>query len=207
MERTMDAIAAALGKDRTEVRSANFIQPDEFPYDHGLIFQDGRELEYDSGDYPGSLEKIKALVGWDEFPAFREEMARDGRRVGIGLACYVEGTGVGPYEGAHVHIETSGRVKVATGPTTQGQGHATVFAQIVADALGVPFERVEVVTGDTRRMPYAVGTFASRAAVMSGSAVHLAAKRAKEKVLKIAADALEVDENDLQIVDGVVSVK
>ena len=202
----MDAIAKYLGKDRAEVRATNFIQPDEFPYDHGLVFQDGRELEYDSGDYPGSLEKIKALVGWDDFPAFKAEMAAQGRQVGIGLACYVEGTGVGPYEGAHVHIETSGKVKVATGLTTQGQGHATVFAQLVADELGVRFEDVEVVTGDTRRMPYAVGTFASRAAVMSGSAIHLAAKRAKEKVLRIAAEALEVDEKDLQIVDGVVSV-
>ncbi len=207
MERTMDAIASALGKDRTEVRSVNFIQPDEFPYDHGLIFQDGREYEYDSGDYPASLQKLKDLVGWDEFPAFREEMAREGRRVGIGIGCYVEGTGVGPYEGAHVHIETSGKVKVATGLTTQGQGHATVFAQIAADVLGVPFDRVEVVTGDTRRMPYAVGTFASRAAVMSGSAVHLAALRAREKVLRIAAEALEASEDDLEIVDGVVSVK
>ena len=134
-------------------------------------------------------------------------MAAEGRRVGIGLACYVEGTGVGPYEGAHVHIETSGKVKVATGLTTQGQGHATVFAQLVADELGVKFEDVEVVTGDTRRMPYAVGTFASRAAVMSGSAIHLAAKRAKEKVLRIAAEALEADESDLEIVDGVVAVK
>ncbi|HEX6148634.1 aerobic carbon-monoxide dehydrogenase large subunit [Nocardioides sp.] len=207
MERTMDAIAAALGKDRTEVRSVNFIQPDEFPYDQGLIFQDGRELEYDSGDYPASLEKLKQLVGWDEFPAFRAEMAAQGRRVGIGLACYVEGTGVGPYEGAHVHVETSGKVKVATGLTTQGQGHQTAFAQIVADTLGVPFEKVEVVTGDTRRMPYAVGTFASRAAVMSGSAIHLAALRAREKALRIAAEALEADEADLEIVDGVVRVK
>jgi len=207
MERTLDAVAEALGKDRAEVRAVNFIQPDEFPYDQGLVFQDGRELEYDSGDYPASLAKLKELVGWDEFPAFREEMARDGRRVGIGIACYVEGTGVGPYEGAHVHIETSGRVKVATGLTTQGQGHATVFAQIAADVLGVPLERVEVVTGDTRRMPYAVGTFASRAAVMSGSAVHLAAMRAREKALRIAAEALEASVDDLEISDGVVSVR
>ena len=184
MERTMDAIAEALGKDRAEVRATNFIQPDEFPYDQGLIFQDGRALEYDSGDYPASLEKIKELVGWDKFPAYKKRMAKQGRQVGIGLACYVEGTGVGPYEGAHVHIETSGKVKVATGLTTQGQGHATVFAQIAADVLGVPLSDVEVVTGDTRRMPYAVGTFASRAAVMSGSAIHLAATRAREKVLQ-----------------------
>ncbi len=207
MERTMDAIAAELGLDRTEVRATNFIQPDEFPFDQGLIFQDGRELEYDSGDYPGSLVKLKELIGWDEFPAFREEMAAQGRRVGIGLACYVEGTGVGPYEGAHVHIETSGKVKVATGLTSQGQGHQTVFAQIVADELGVRFEDVEITTGDTRRMPYAVGTFASRAAVMSGSAIHLAARRAKEKALRIAAEALEASVDDLEIVDGVVSVR
>ncbi len=207
MERTMDAIADALGRDRAEVRAVNFIQPDEFPYDQGLIFQDGRELEYDSGDYPASLQKLKDLIGWDEFPRFREEMAAEGRQVGIGLACYVEGTGVGPYEGAHVHIETSGKVKVATGLTTQGQGHATVFAQIAADVLGCRFEDVEVVTGDTRRMPYAVGTFASRAAVMSGSAIHLAATRAREKALRIAADALEASPDDLEIVDGVVSVR
>jgi carbon-monoxide dehydrogenase large subunit len=207
MERTMDAIARELGRDRAEVRAVNFIQPDEFPYDQGLVFQDGRELEYDSGDYPASLAKLKELVGWDDFEAFRSEMASQGRRVGIGLACYVEGTGVGPYEGAHVHVETTGKVKVATGLTTQGQGHATVFAQLVADELGVPLADVEVVTGDTRRMPYAVGTFASRSAVMSGSAVHLAAKRAKEKALRVAADALEADVDDLEIVDGVVSVK
>ncbi len=207
MERTMDAIAAYLNKDRAEVRSTNFIQPDEFPYEHGLVFQDGRELTYDSGDYPASLEKLKALVGWDDFEAYRAEMAAAGRRVGIGLACYVEGTGVGPYEGAHVHIETSGKVKVATGLTTQGQGHQTAFAQVVADTLGVRFEDVEIVTGDTRRMPYAVGTFASRAAVMSGSAIHLAALRAKEKALRIAADALEADESDLEVVDGRVQIK
>jgi aerobic carbon-monoxide dehydrogenase large subunit len=189
------------------VRATNFIQPDEFPYEHGLVFQDGRELTYDSGDYPASLVKLKELVGWDEFEDFRAEMAAQGRKVGIGLACYVEGTGVGPYEGAHVHIETSGKVKVATGLTTQGQGHQTAFAQIVADTLGVRFEDVEITTGDTRKMPYAVGTFASRAAVMSGSAIHLAALRTKEKALRIAAEALEASEDDLEIADGVVSVR
>ncbi|HSV37614.1 MAG TPA: aerobic carbon-monoxide dehydrogenase large subunit [Nocardioidaceae bacterium] len=207
MERTMDAIAAYLGKDRTEVRSANFIQPEEMPYDHGMTFQDGRPLVYDSGDYPASLEKLKKLVGWDEFEAFREEMAALGRRVGIGLACYVEGTGVGPYEGAHIHVETSGKVKVAIGLTSQGQGHKTVFAQIVADELGVPFEDIEVVAGDTRRMPYAVGTFASRAAVMSGSAVALTARMVRAKAIRIAAEALEANEADLEIVDGLVRVK
>ena len=99
MERTMDAVAAHLGLDRAEVRSRNFIQPGEMPYDHGLMFQDGRPLKYDSGDFPASLAKLKALVGWDDFAAYREQAEREGRRVGLGIGCYVEGTGVGPYEG------------------------------------------------------------------------------------------------------------
>jgi aerobic carbon-monoxide dehydrogenase large subunit len=207
MERTMDAIAAERGLDRALVRERNFIQPEEMPYDQGLIFQDGRPLIYDSGDYPALLRMIKDLVGWDAFPAERAAAAAEGRRIGIGLACYVEGTGVGPYEGAHIVVETSGKVKVATGLTTQGQGHQTVLAQLVADELGVPLHDVDVVTGDTRRFGYAVGTFASRAAVMSGSAVTLAARKAKEKALHVAANALEVAAADLEIVDGVVQVK
>jgi len=207
MERTMDAIAERLGRDRAEVREVNFIRPDEMPYDHGLIFQDGRPLIYDSGDYPASLAKLKKLVGWEEFAAEREQARAEGRRVGIGLACYVEGTGVGPYEGAHVRVETNGKVVVATGLTTQGQGHETVFAQVAASELGVPVEDVAVVTGDTRRFKYAVGTFASRAAVMSGNAVALAARKVRAKALRIAGEALEVDPADLEVVDGVVRVR
>ena len=207
MERTMDAIAAELGLDRTVVRERNFIQPRDMPYDQGLIFQDGRPLVYDSGDYPALLAQLKEMISWDEFPAYQAAAAAEGRTVGIGLACYVEGTGVGPYEGGHVVVETSGKVKVATGLTTQGQGHQTVLAQIVADELGVALEDVEVVTGDTRRFGYAVGTFASRTAVMSGSAVALAARKAREKALRVAAGALEVSPDDLVIADGIVQVK
>ncbi len=207
MERTMDAIAADLGLDRAEVRERNFIQPGEMPYDQGLIFQDGRPLIYDSGDYPALLAQLKELIGWEEFPARRAAARAQGRRLGIGLGCYVEGTGVGPYEGGHVVVETTGKVKVATGLTTQGQGHQTVLAQLVADELGVPFGDVEVVTGDTRRFGYAVGTFASRAAVMSGSAVALAARKARAKALAVAAAALEVSADDLEITEGTVQVK
>jgi carbon-monoxide dehydrogenase large subunit len=207
MERTMDAIAERLGRDRAEVREVNFIRPEEMPYDHGLIFQDGRPLIYDSGDYPAALAKVKKLVGWEEFAAEREQARASGRRLGIGLACYVEGTGVGPYEGAHVRVETNGKVVVATGLTTQGQGHETVFAQVAAAELGVPVEDVTVVTGDTRRFKYAVGTFASRAAVMSGNAVALAARKVRAKALRIAGEALEVDPADLEVTDGVVRVR
>ncbi|RCV53293.1 aerobic carbon-monoxide dehydrogenase large subunit [Marinitenerispora sediminis] len=207
MERTMDAIAARLGLDRARVRSVNLIQPDEMPYDQGLVFQDGRPLIYDSGDYPAALAALLDLVGWDDFPAQRERARAEGRRIGIGLACYVEGTGPGPYEGGHVQVETSGRVRVATGLTSQGQGHQTILAQIVADELGVPISDISVTTGDTRRMPYSVGTYASRGAVMSGSAVALAARRLRDKALRIAGDALEADPDDLEIVGGRVRVK
>ena len=207
MERTMDAIADYLGKDRVAVREANFIKPEEMPYDQGLTFQDGRPLIYDSGDFPASMDKLKTLVGWDDFAQYREQARAAGRRVGIGVGCYVEGTGVGPYEGGHVQVETSGKVVVSTGLTSQGQGHQTVFAQIVADQLGVPLADVRVVTGDTRRMGYSVGTFASRAAVMSGNAIAYAARNVRVKALRIAGDALEADPEDLEIVEGVVRVK
>ncbi|WP_101784375.1 aerobic carbon-monoxide dehydrogenase large subunit [Nonomuraea indica] len=198
MERTMDKIARHLGRDRTEVRRVNLIEPHEFPYDQGMTFQDGRPLIYDSGDYPEMLRMVKELIGWDDFER------RPGR--GIGIACYVEGTGVGPYEGGHVMVTSDGRVHVSTGLTSQGQGHETVFAQVAATELGVPIDRVSVVTGDTRRFGYAVGTFASRAAVMSGNAIALACRKVRAKALRIAADALEADPADLEIVDGLVRV-
>jgi CO/xanthine dehydrogenase Mo-binding subunit len=182
------------------------IEPDELPYDHGLMFQDGRPLVYDTGDFPTTLAKALSLVDWHGFEAFRLTAGAEGRRVGIGLATYVEGTGVGPYEGAHVRVETTGDVVVSTGLTTQGQGHETVFAQIAAQELGVPIERVTVTTGDTRRFKYGVGTFASRAAVMSGNAVAAAAVKVRAKALRLAAQALSAAETELSIVDGVVVV-
>ena len=146
----MDAVADHCGLDRAVVRLANMIQPDEMPYDQGLMFQDGRPLIYDTGDFPLSLRKALDLVDWNGFAAVRDAARAEGRRVGIGLAAYVEGTGVGPYEGAHVRVETTGDVVVSTGLTTQGQGHETVFAQIAAQELGVPLDRV---TRDDRRHP------------------------------------------------------
>ena len=184
MERTMDAIADHLGRDRADVRSANFIQPDEFPFDQGLVFQDGRELEYDSGDYPASLVKLKELVGWDEFPQFQQEMAAQGRRVGIGLACYVEGTGVGPYEGAHVAHRDLGQGQGGHRPDHPGPRAREPCSRSwspTSSAAGSRTSRWSPATPGGCRTPWA--PCASRAAVMSGSAIDLAAKRAKEKVL------------------------
>ncbi|WAL39602.1 aerobic carbon-monoxide dehydrogenase large subunit [Brevibacterium sp. BRM-1] len=205
MERTMDAIADRLGLDRAEVRLNNFVR--EFPHPMGVVMQDGAEGCIDSGDFVTSMAKLKALVGWDEFREYRERARAEGRRVGLGIGCYIESTGAGPYEGGHIEVETSGRVNVWTGLTTQGQAHATVFAQIVADELGVPMEDVHVITGDTRKMPYSVGTWGSRGGVMAGNALHLTAKKVKAKALRIAAEALEASPEDLEIVDGMVGVK
>src|SRR2546430_3791987 len=192
MERTLDAIAAELGIDRAEVRRRNFIQPDQFPYDVGVAWQDGNTVVYDSGNYPLLLEKALVLLG----------PRPEGDGVGMGLAIYVEGTGVGPYEGAHVQVLVSGKVVAATGIPSQGQAHATVWAQVVADELGVDVADVEVTSGDTRRFPWGVGTFASRGAVTAGNAMYVAARMVAGKAKQIAADHLEANPSDLELVGG-----
>jgi CO/xanthine dehydrogenase Mo-binding subunit len=197
MERTLDAIAAELGLERAEVRRRNLIQPDEFPYEVGVVWQDGNMVVYDSGNYPELLQKALANLG----------PRPPGDHVGMGLGMYVEGTGVGPYEGAHVQVLVSGKVVAATGIPSQGQAHATVWAQIVADQLGVDVADVEVTSGDTRRFPWGVGTFASRGAVTAGNAMAVAAGMVAEKAKHIAADHLEVDPGDLELVGGKVQVK
>ncbi|MFS8570278.1 MAG: xanthine dehydrogenase family protein molybdopterin-binding subunit [Thermaerobacter sp.] len=207
MERIINRIAEELGIDRVEVRRRNLIQPDEFPYDVGLIYQDNAPLRYDSGNYPGLLDKLLKLIEYDQWPARKEQYRKEGRYVGLGLALYVEGTGVGPYEGARVHVEPSGKVWVATGVGTQGQSHQTTFAQIVAEELGVRVEDVEVVTGDTGAFHWGTGTFASRAAVVAGNAVALAARDVKAKALEVAANLLEASVEDLELADGQVRVK
>jgi carbon-monoxide dehydrogenase large subunit len=197
MERTLDAIAAELELDRVEVRRRNLIQPDAFPYNLGVAWQDGNTVVYDSGDYPELLERAVKMLG----------TRPEGDHVGMGIAVYVEGTGVGPYEGAHVQVLVSGKVMAATGIPSQGQAHATVWAQVVADELGVDVADVEVSSGDTRRFPWGVGTFASRSAVMAGNAMHVAAGMVAAKAKRIAADHLEVDPADLELVEGRVRVK
>ncbi len=207
MERLIDRVARELRLEPNEVRRRNFVQPGEFPWDVGLTFQDGAPTKYDSGNYPAGLELAERMI---DLPAFRGEQAAaraEGRYLGIGFAAYVEGTGIGPYEGAHVRIEPSGRVLLATGLTSQGQGHATSFAQIVASELGCDPSDVTVITGDTSRFNWGAGTFASRALVTSGNAAHVAARKVREKVLRLAAGLFEVSEDDLELVGGMVRVK
>ena len=197
MERTLDSIASELGLDRAEVRRRNLIQPDQFPYEVGVAWQDGNTVVYDSGDYPRLLERALEMLG--PKPA--------GDNVGMGLGIYVEGTGVGPYEGAHVQVLVSGKVVAATGIPSQGQAHATVWAQVVADELGVDVSDVEVSSGDTRRFSWGVGTFASRGAVTAGNAMHVAARMVATRAKQIAAEQLEANPDDLELVGGRVRVK
>src|SRR4030088_2786910 len=197
MERTLDAIAAELSLDRVEVRRRNLIQTDEFPYPLGIAWQDGNQVIYDSGNYPALLDRAVEMLG--PRPA--------GDHAGMGLAIYVEGTGVGPDEGAHVPGPVAGKGVAAAGIPNQGQSHATVWAQIVADQLGVDVADVEVTSGDTRKFQWGVGTFASRSAVVAGNAMAVAAGMVAEKAKHIAADLLEVDEQDLELVGGMVRVK
>src|SRR3989440_4105489 len=207
MERVIGLIARELGLEPVEVRRRNFIQPDEFPWDVGLTFQDGGPTRYDSGNYPLGLELGLARLGPGAFRRRQAGGRREERYLGLGIGCYVEGTGIGPYEGAHVRIEPSGRVFVATRLTTQGQGHQTTFAPIAADALGCDPADVTVVTGDTRKFNWGAGTFASRALVTSGNAIGIAALKVRDKVLRIAAELLEVSSDDLELAGGAVGVR
>jgi CO/xanthine dehydrogenase Mo-binding subunit len=207
MERIMDSIARVLHRDRAEVRSSNFIQPDEFPWDVELVYQDGGPTKYDSGNYQAGLDKLRVLLDYDNFPTMQAEARNQGRYLGLGIGCYVEGTGIGPYEGAQVRVESDGRVYASTGITNQGQAHFTTFAQIVADQLGVEPKDVLVTTGDTQAFNWGMGTYASRAATVAGSAMHLAAKKVREKAKQVAADLFEASPDDIELADGKVFVR
>ncbi|HEX6288912.1 MAG TPA: molybdopterin cofactor-binding domain-containing protein, partial [Herpetosiphonaceae bacterium] len=208
IERLLDIAARELGIDPLELRRRNLIPPDQFPWCNEIIFQDFTKLTYDSGNYEPVLDKAKQMIGWDEFRRSEGPRLRaEGRLVGIGLVLYVEGTGIGPYEGARVQVEATGKITVATGVGTQGQGHYTVFAQIAADALGVPIEQVLVSTGDTAQFNWGTGTFASRGATVAGAAVHAAAQQVRQKALRLAAEELEAAAEDIELVDGYAQVR
>jgi carbon-monoxide dehydrogenase large subunit len=207
MERMMDRMAETLGLDPAEVRARNLIPADRFPYPVGLVFRDGAPLTYDSGNYPELLRR--ALERADYAGARREQAARraQGRHRGIGVAVCVEGVGLGPFEGAILRLDNRGRVVVTSGAPPQGQGYQTAFAQIAADAVGVRFEDVDVVTGDTGAIPFGIGSFASRVTANAGPAILQAGGALREKVLAVAAHLLEAAPADVEIVDGAARVR
>ena len=204
IERAMDKLGDELGIDRFEIRRRNLIADDQFPYPReGLLFADGLRVTMDSGQYHRALDMIQEKIGAKDFDSMQAQARQEGRHLGLGLAFYVEGTGLGPYEGGHIKIHPiTGKVYVNTGLSGQGQGHDTVFAQIVADQLGVSVEDVILTEGDSGAFDWGVATFASRAAVVSGNAIHKTAKIVRKKTIMAAANMLEVDEDQIELRDG-----
>ncbi|MGA5032839.1 xanthine dehydrogenase family protein molybdopterin-binding subunit [Streptomyces cellulosae] len=216
IERIMDELAAELGMDPVELRRRNWIRHEEFPYDSIA------GLTYDSGNYEAATDKALALFGYDEL---REEQRKrnergDTVRLGIGVSTYTEMCGLAPsrvlrdlryaaggWEAASIRMLPTGKVEVVTGTSPHGQGHVTSWSQIAADVLGVPFEDVEVVHGDTRAAPQGMDTYGSRSLVVGGAAVHHAARKVVDKARKVAAHLLEASERDLEFTGGVFSVK
>ena len=199
MERCIDTIAGRLGLDPAEVRRRNFVQPEEMPYEAGILYRDGQPICYDSGNYPETMARALEAAGYDKLRVRQQELRQDGRYLGIGIGCYVEGTGVGSFEGAKMRIDASGQLIIATGATGHGQGHETVFAQIAADLWGVNPDKVTLIEGDTASIPFGCGTFGSRSTVNVGSAIHGASERLKEKLLHLAAHLLEANPGDLEL--------
>jgi aerobic carbon-monoxide dehydrogenase large subunit len=207
MDRIVDCLARELGMDPAELRRKNYLTAADLPYELHIPYRDGNPLVYDSGDFRANLDAALKAVDYEALRREQTELRARGIHRGIGISGYVEGTAIGPYEGASVRMDASGHVVVATGAASQGQGHETSFAQVAADALGVPLEWVTVVGGDTAAIPFGVGTFASRSAVNAGSSIHVAATRVREKLAVAAAALLEAAAEDIEISEGIASVR
>jgi carbon-monoxide dehydrogenase large subunit len=207
MDRILDMLAREVGLDPAEVRRRNLVQPNEMPYDVGMLYRDGNPLVYDGGDFPDGLARALRAADYDALRATQAELRGRGIYRGVGISSYVEGTGVGPYEGATVRLDASGKVVVATGACSQGQGHETVYAQIVADALGVDLDDVTVIGGDTDAIPFGIGTFASRSTVLAGNAIAASGAAVRAKLVRAAARLLEAAETDLLVEGGRVFVR
>ena len=199
MERLMDLAARRIGLDPVELRRRNLVRPEEMPYRPGLVYKDGMPVTYDPGDFPAAFERALTLLDYDGWRRRQKARANGARRLGIGVACYAQGTGLGPYEGATVRIDPSGKVYVLIGVSAQGQGHATTLAQVAATELGASFDDVVVVGGDTERFPIGMGTGGSRVMVNSGPAVAGAAREVRAKAARVAAELLECAADDVRI--------
>src|SRR5438128_1952374 len=214
LERMVDILARKLKKDPADIRRKNFIPADKFPYATAM------GLTYDSGNYPGTLEKALDKVGYEKLRKEQAEGRRKGKLMGIGLSTYVEICGLGPsavvtstgfagglWGASTVRLHPTGKATAYTGGHPHGQGEETTFAQIVADELGIPMADVEVVHGDTKLTPYGQGTYGSRTTPVEGGSIALSARKVKDKARKIAAHLLEAREEDLEFADGKFVVK
>lgn len=207
MDRIINTVAQELGLDPVEVIRRNLITDEEQPYHMGMPYRDGKEVVYDAAGFPQAFEKLLEVVGYEEHRRTQAQLRERGIRRGIGFGTYVEGTGVGPFESGQVQLDAQGRVVVFSGCAPHGQGLETTMSQVVADAFGVPPEDVVFRAGDTALLPYGVGTFASRSVVTAGAAIFESAGRLKKRIRAIAAELLETDPADLEVVGGEVRVK
>jgi carbon-monoxide dehydrogenase large subunit len=202
MERLMDRVARELGLDRAEVRRRNMIPAQAMPYRVGLEFRDGKPLVYASGDFPKSQKRALALADYEGFRQRQAQGRAEGRYLGIGLGNYVEGTGLGPFEGVTVRVLPNGKVAVATGATSQGQGTRTTLAQIVADEVGCRMADIVMTAGDTAAISQGVGAFASRQAINAGSSAQIAGANVRAQVVALAARVLGVAADAIDVEDG-----
>ncbi|MEM9620053.1 MAG: xanthine dehydrogenase family protein molybdopterin-binding subunit [Pseudomonadota bacterium] len=214
VERIVEQAARELGKDPADLRRMNMIQPEDFPYETPVA------LVYDTGNYEASLDKALELIDYNNFEARQAAAAEQRKRRGIGFACYIEacglapsklatelGAGVGLYESGEVRINPTGSVSVFTGSHSHGQGHETTFAQVVSDKLGIPYEDIEVIHGDTGRMEFGLGTYGSRSLAVGGSALVVAADKIISKGKKIAAHMMQAQPDQVDFQDGQFSLQ
>jgi aerobic carbon-monoxide dehydrogenase large subunit len=205
-ERMMDAVAEKLGLDRIEVRRRNLIPGEAMPFDRKLM-ANGHALTLDSGDYPRFLDTAMAAFGWDKAQADLKARRAAGEMVGAGLCFFLEKSGQGPSDNALVSIDGGGFVEIVTGGASVGQGFETAMAQICAETLGVDYRRIRVVHGQTDRIRFGIGAHASRATVMTGNAVHVAAAQVRDKALALASRLLQAPAEQLDIEGGVVVLR
>ena len=213
LERVIDMAARDLGIDPLEIRRRNFVQPDQFP------FISAAGLEYDTGDYGALVDKLEEMIDRDGFEARRKRKCRSGKLRGLGVNTYIEACGIAPsnlvgvlgsrvglYDAATVRVNATGNIAVMVGAHSHGQGHETAFPQVVADMLGVDENNIEIVHGDTSKIPFGMGTYGSRSLAVCGSAVVRATDKIITKGKKIAAHMLEAAEADIEFTDGQFSV-
>ena len=203
-EQMMDVVAQKLGIDPLEIRRRNIVSRDEMPFTSPM------QLQFETISPSETLEQAVELIGYDAFRKEQEQLRDEGRLVGIGLSSYVEpqfGFGILATEAATIRIEPSGKVNVYTSTGNHGQSLETTIAQVIADELGVPFDDVRIIQNDTARTPYGAGTGGSRSAAIASGAAHAAASSMRQKVLQIGAHLLEASVDDVEMVDGVVSVR
>jgi aerobic carbon-monoxide dehydrogenase large subunit len=200
-ERLLDIAAAELGIDPADLRLKNLLPPELLPYNTGLVSVTS-PVVYDSGDFPAGLRQALDKVDYAGFRKAQVRARRDGKLYGLGICAYVQMASAGPFESAEVRVDGAGKVTVVSGAAPQGQGTGTALAQVVAEQLGVEVDQINVVFGDTGRIPFGVGTFASRNAVMAGSATMKAAEKVRQKATQLAAHLFEASYDDIEWVGG-----